>query len=121
MSLNDELQSSYRRRLHFSRTMDYQLKEARLKYDREQQEKKDAARRRIERERRAREAAEKRRAEVEENQRLRRLEEAERHEMVRSPVYLRTMLRVFLFSCTEYRRLFLLQICTYNSQTGISG
>lgn len=81
--------------------MDYQLKEARLKYDREQQEKKDAARRRIEREIRAKEAAEKRRAEVEENQRLRRLKEAERHEVVRFPVYLRTILRNSLFSCTE--------------------
>ena len=78
--------------------MDYQLREARLKYEKEQQEKKDAARRRIERERRAREASEKRRAEVEENQRLRRLEEAERHEIVRFPVSLRTEIRVG-YSC----------------------
>ena len=56
--------------------MDFELRQAKIKWEKEQKEKKDKARARLERERKAKEEAVKRQEAIEAAQRVRRLEES---------------------------------------------
>lgn len=68
--------------------MDFELRQAKIKWEKEQKEKKDKARARLERERKAKEEAVKRQEAIEAAQRVRRLEESAAALAVRTSVNL---------------------------------